>query len=127
LGGGKYIPVRGTIGSIEFEANLVPRGRGAHRMFVHSRVWRALGLSRGATFSVTLSRSAERTEPPMPSELRRALERRPAAARAFAALAPGLQREVQRWLTAAKRPETRERRLEVGLERIEERYRRRRR
>ena len=129
LGGAARIPVRGAIGAVGFESTLTPRGHGRHRLFVHSRVWRTLGVDRGAAVTVTLEPATPRpvAVPPLPPDLRGVLGRRPLAARAFSALTPTLKREVIRWLTAAKRPDTRERRLEVGLERIEERYQRQRR
>ena len=50
----------------------------------------------------------------------RALARRPRAKRVFDALAPGYRRDYVRFVTEAKREETRLRRLEVALRRLED-------
>lgn len=56
---------------------------------------------------------------PTPPFVRRALAKRPRALRAFEALAPSYRRDYLRWITEAKRPVTRERRLEEAIRRLE--------
>jgi uncharacterized protein YdeI (YjbR/CyaY-like superfamily) len=55
-----------------------------------------------------------------PDWMRRALAARPRAARFFESLAPGYRRDYVRYVTEAKREETRLRRLELALRRLEE-------
>ena len=59
-----------------------------------------------------------------PDWMRRALTARPRAARFFEALAPGYRRDYVRYVTEAKREETRLRRLELALRRLEEGHKR---
>jgi len=54
-----------------------------------------------------------------PAFIRRALDAHPAARRNFAALAPTYRRDYLRWITEAKKPETRERRLKEAIRRLE--------
>ena len=54
-----------------------------------------------------------------PDWMRRALAARPRAARFFETLAPGYRRDYVRYVTEAKREETRLRRLELALRRLE--------
>jgi len=54
-----------------------------------------------------------------PAFIRRALAAHPAARRNFAALAPTYRRDYLRWITEAKKPETRERRLKEAIRRLE--------
>jgi len=61
-----------------------------------------------------------RPEPPVPDDLAAALAAAPAAARAFAAFSPGKRRDYVAWLAAAKRPETRARRLAQAVAQIAE-------
>jgi hypothetical protein len=122
LGGAALIPVRGAIARWRFESTLTPRGRGRHRLFIHSRIWRPLGLERGDAVTVTVRAGRAPSTPPLPEALQTALARRPLAARAFADLTAAMQREVLRRLAAAKRPATLARRIRVGLHRLEQRY-----
>jgi uncharacterized protein YdeI (YjbR/CyaY-like superfamily) len=52
-----------------------------------------------------------RPELPVPDDLRRALETEPKAAETFAAFPPSCRREYVEWVSEAKRPETREKRI----------------
>jgi hypothetical protein len=56
----------------------------------------------------------------IPAELTAALKRNKAAAKVFAAFAPSCQREYADWITEAKRPETRDKRIAQAVEWIAE-------
>ena len=56
------------------------------------------------------------TKVAMPPELGRALKQNRKAASYFAGLAPSYQRQYMAWIAAAKRPETRARRLKEAME-----------
>jgi uncharacterized protein YdeI (YjbR/CyaY-like superfamily) len=60
-----------------------------------------------------------RPESPVPSEFSQALERSPKANDTFAALSPSCRREYIEWISSAKRPETRERRIIQALDLLE--------
>jgi uncharacterized protein YdeI (YjbR/CyaY-like superfamily) len=55
----------------------------------------------------------------VPKFIRSALAAHPLAQRSFAALAPTYRRDYLRWITEAKKPETRERRLKEAIRRLE--------
>jgi hypothetical protein len=55
-------------------------------------------------------------EAPVPADLKQALAREPKAAAAFHGFSPSHRREYIEWITDAKRPETRQRRLATTLE-----------
>jgi uncharacterized protein YdeI (YjbR/CyaY-like superfamily) len=61
---------------------------------------------------------------PVPRFIATALAARPAARRSFLALAPGYRRDYLRWITEAKRPETRQRRLAEAIRRLEANWKR---
>jgi hypothetical protein len=126
LGGAVYVAVSGTMQGAPFRSTLVPRGGGYHRLFVPGRVWRTLALRNRAPIEVTLEADATPRGTDAPDELVRALECRPVAAQLYAILTPTLRAEIIRWIRAAKNPATRERRLEVGMDRLEEMAHRRR-
>jgi uncharacterized protein YdeI (YjbR/CyaY-like superfamily) len=56
----------------------------------------------------------------MPAEFTAALRKDLIAAARYAALSPSCQREYVQWITEAKRPETRERRIAQAVEWIRE-------
>jgi uncharacterized protein YdeI (YjbR/CyaY-like superfamily) len=58
--------------------------------------------------------------PEIPAELTAALKKNKAAAKVFAAFSPSCQREYSDWITEAKRPETREKRITQAVEWIAE-------
>ena len=119
LGDGTRIYVQGSIEGMAFRSTLMPRGQGKHRLFVHSRVWRPLALTDGCRVRVEVTADREGSVVEVPLFLQEALDRRPRAAQRFAGLPPATQREMVSWLHAARRPETRERRIELALERLE--------
>jgi uncharacterized protein YdeI (YjbR/CyaY-like superfamily) len=63
---------------------------------------------------------ARRFQPgdPIPAEVRRGLAANAKAHRFFESLAPGYRRDYVRWMTEAKRPETRARRVREALRRL---------
>jgi len=63
-------------------------------------------------------RLAPRAEIPVPHDLQIELHDDPEAAAAFAALSPSHRREYVDWMLEAKRPETRERRVEEIVRRV---------
>ena len=113
-------PVRGTIDGVPFRSTLLARGGGAYRLVVHSRIWRARGVDEGDTVAVAIERDLEpRNDLPLPADFLRALDDRPTVRAYVATLTPAVRREIAAWLAAAKRRETRERRIETTLDRLE--------
>ena len=73
----------------------------------------------GVTLPRTPRRAARRAVE-VPDDLRKALRKSASAHAAFAAFSPSHKREYVEWLTEAKTPETRQRRLETAVEWIAE-------
>jgi uncharacterized protein YdeI (YjbR/CyaY-like superfamily) len=65
-------------------------------------------------------KAAKKPAPEIPAELTAALKKNKAAAKVFAAFSPSCQREYSDWITEAKRPETREKRITQAVEWIAE-------
>lgn len=119
--GHTHVPVHGWIEGIPMRGTLVPRGRGAFRLHVHSRIWKKLGVDAGAAIEVALRFDAESREPIVPEDLAEALADAPPALRVFRGLTTNLRAEVVQWVAAAKRGSTREKRLALCVRRMHER------
>lgn len=86
LGGQTHVPVIGTVGGRRFRSNLAPRGGGMHRLFVHSDIWRKLGVDVGDVVDVEINRDVEEWEIPVPADLSEAMPPCSEAFEAFRAL-----------------------------------------
>lgn len=118
LGGEKYIPVRATIDSHVFSTRLVPRSHGRHRLFVHSRIFKALGVDRGDQITVTLSKDTTPVEIVLPEDIADAFGRNNEAKAAFESLTVAGQQQFIRWINECKTESTRERRIQTGMDRL---------
>ncbi|MCA3256243.1 MAG: YdeI/OmpD-associated family protein [Alphaproteobacteria bacterium] len=98
----------GTFGRIASEADLPPDAELAAA--IRARV---AAIDAGAKRMVP--KRAPKPELPVPDDLAAALAANPTAQTVFAAFPPSQRREYIEWITAAKRAETRARRLEQAL------------
>lgn len=121
LGGEPTIPVAGRAAGVPFRSTLTSRGAGAHRLYVHSRIWRARRIDIGDHLEVELSRDDVSREADTPFDLLRALESRPVARDVYEGATVALRREIARWLAGARRIETRQRRIAAALDDLEAR------
>jgi uncharacterized protein YdeI (YjbR/CyaY-like superfamily) len=86
------------------------------RMVAQGRMTKAGRTKRPA--GVRPPKKRLQTGDPVPGFIEKVLASRPAARKKFLALAPSYRRDYVRWITEAKRPETRERRLKEALRRL---------
>jgi Bacteriocin-protection, YdeI or OmpD-Associated/Domain of unknown function (DUF1905) len=108
----KHIPVHGWIEGLPMQSTLVPAGKGRYRLHVHSRIWRKLRIDAGATVEVTLLIDREPREPALPADLAAGLAETPHALENFNAQTAAMRRQIVQFLDAAKRPATREKRIQ---------------
>ena len=76
----------------------------------------AAGIAIGDRIRVRIEPDEDPREVQVPDDLARALSKDPAATRAFEALSFTHRKEYAAWIAGAKRPETRQRRLERSIE-----------
>ena len=123
LGGETHIRVKGTVGGESFRSNLAPRGGGKHRLFVHSGIWRMLGVDVGDVVDVEIERDEEDWQIVVPADLAEAMPEGSEALEAFQALTvPNRKRFIDR-IEETKTPATRQRRIEQGVQLLVERLR----
>lgn len=127
LGGATHIPVVGEVEGRPVRTTLVPRGGGRHRLFVHSRIWRELGLDRRGMVTVVLRPDAQPEEVDLPEEIAAAIPEGSEAREALDDLPPPSRRQFVRYVLEAKGADTRARRIREGVEHIVQRLKKRRR
>jgi hypothetical protein len=109
-GGAKTPPVKVTVnGGHTFEGR-VGRMGGENLVGFNKAVRAAAGVEAGDTIEVVIVADAAPRDVEVPDDLARALADAGVADR-FHALAPSHRKEYVRWITEAKRPETRARRV----------------
>ena len=104
--------VEGTINSFPFRAALEPNGKGGHWLKVNKALRDAAGADTGDTVAVEITRVGEEPEIRMPMELRKVLRVAPQVQASWADITPMARQNWILWITTAKQPETRTRRIE---------------
>ena len=104
--------VEGTINGFPFRAALDPDGKGSHWLRVNKALQDAAGAEAGDTVTVEITRAGEEPETRVPSELRQALAAAPPAQVLWADITPMARQNWILWISSARQPETRMRRIE---------------
>lgn len=112
------VPVRGTINGYAFRGSIFPMGGGKHYMVVRKQLREAAGVRGGETISMTLERDDEPRIVTPPDDLARALKANRDAQAAWDKLSYTHRREYAEAVEGAKRPETRERRIEKTISQL---------
>lgn len=110
--------VVGTVNGEPFRSTLMSRGGGAHYLVVPRPLRDALGVTTGDEVRIELEVDTAPRTVEVPADLDQALAADPAAAEAFASLAPSHRKQYVAWIEEAKRSETRERRVAKAVDMI---------
>jgi hypothetical protein len=108
--------VAGTINGSSFRATLEPDGRKSHWLKVNKRMRAAAGAEAGDVVSLEITSVEKEPEPQVPADLRKALAAAPKARALWSDITPVARRDWIHWITSAKQPETRARRVENACE-----------
>jgi hypothetical protein len=120
LGGAPRIPVVARYAGEITKSTLIPAGGAKRRLVLQMDVLRPAQLDAGDTLEISLERATGSHKLPLPPDLQRALQFRPAAAAALDRASPSTWRVVVELLEQSRTPETRQRRLEKIVERLAE-------
>jgi hypothetical protein len=111
--------VKGTFAGAAYRSSLMG-SQGALYLGVHKATVEASGTKLGSTVDITLEADTEaRPTDVVPPDLQRALKASKRASAAWQTLAPSHRREHIKHVTEAKKPETRQRRIETTVETLE--------
>lgn len=106
------VPVRGTINGFAYRSSIFPMGKGGcHMMVVNREIRDGTGVEVGDTVEVVMERDTAPRTVTVPPELKKVLARDKQAQARFDKLSYTHRKEYVRWVTEAKRPETRAQRL----------------
>jgi hypothetical protein len=111
------VPVVATFDGVEYRGSLMPYGGPTHMIIVLAEIQEQIGKSAGDTVHVALERDRSERSIELDADAADALT---AAGRLddFRAMSYSHQKEYWQWITAAKKPETRQRRIEKMIEMI---------
>jgi hypothetical protein len=104
--------IEGTINGVSFQATLDPDGQKSHWLKVDRKLREAAHAEAGDVVTLEIAPAAEQPEPTVPADLRKALAAAaPKARKLWSDITPIARRDWIHWITCAKQPETRARRI----------------
>ena len=109
------VPVRATINGFTFRNSLMPRA-GVHILGVGKDILASAGAIPGDTVQVELAIDDAPRTVTVPSDLQTALAQSPSISQTFTALSYSHKKEYIDWIESAKKPETRQNRIEKMAE-----------
>ena len=113
------VAVHGTINGVEFQTVLEPDGNSGHWMRVDDTLQQAAGLSAGDTAALDIEVTKDWPEPSMPQDLATALAGAPPKIQnLWNEITPMARWEWVRWVNATKNPDTRSRRVDVSISKM---------
>ena len=110
--------VKGTIDGHPFKSSVAPMGGGTHVLGLHKATREAIGKAIGDSVQVVMEVDTEARTVVVPEDFRRVLAGNSRVKEAFERLAFTHRKEYVQWIEAAKRPETRRRRITEAIDRI---------
>ncbi|HET7483020.1 MAG TPA: YdeI/OmpD-associated family protein [Actinomycetota bacterium] len=116
--GGKRVPVVATVNGHSFRTTIAVYG-GRYYVGFNKEVRTASGVEVGDRVTLSLARDDSPRVVEVPDDMSDALRHDPAAAAAFEKLSYTHRKEYVRWITEAKKIETRQRRIERALEMLD--------
>jgi hypothetical protein len=113
------VAVQGTINGHAFQTVLEPDGSSGHWMRVDGKLRRAAAVSAGDTATLEIECVNDWPEPAVPADLKSALVAAPQKIQdLWNDITPMARWEWVRWVNATGNPETRERRVEVTISKM---------
>jgi hypothetical protein len=119
FGKGNMVPIVATFnGTVPYRGIVSKMGGEFPMLLVRSDVREQLGVKIGDQVMVRLELDTEPRTVTLPEDVATQVEANPDAAATWEKLSPGNQREYARWIEDAKRPETRQRRVDETVRKL---------
>lgn len=113
------IMAEGTLDGVSFHTPLEPDGRLSHWFAVDAKLLKEAGVHEGDLVQIELTSTNDWPEPPVPADLKQALGRSKKASELWKNITPLARWEWVRWTRATGNTETRQRRINVGISKLE--------
>ena len=110
--------IEGTINGFRSKIVLEPDGKGSHWFRLDSDLREAAGIDADGTVTMAVEPSKEWPEPDVPVDLKKALASDPQANALWEKITPMARWDWLRWIRATNNRETRQRRIEVALSKL---------
>lgn len=110
------IKVKGTVNGYPYRSTLIPHGDGSHYLVVGKPIRDQIHAAQGDIVQVTIEVDSAERMVGVPEDLEKALSLSPTAKEVFDQLAYSHRKEYIQWISSAKQPSTRQRRIEKTLE-----------
>jgi hypothetical protein len=111
--------VQGTLNGVPFKTPLEPTGMWGHWFSPDADLLKAAQAKVGDTVTLTIEPIKDWPEPPVPTDLRKALNSHPKAHELWQQITPMARWEWVRWTRSTGSDETRKRRIEVACSKLE--------
>jgi len=118
--GKKRVKVLATLDGVPYRGSLVRMGSECHLLPVLKEIREQIGKTIGDEIEVTVEEDVQPRVVNIPDDLKAALAADPAAYTFFEKLAYSHQRDYVQWVEEAKRPETRQTRIQRTLELLQQ-------
>jgi hypothetical protein len=118
--GKKRVKILATIDGVSYRGSLVRMGTECHLLLILKEIRQQIGKTFGDEVEITVQEDSEPRVVNVPEDLRVALEADPSARSFFDKLAYSHQREYVMWIEEAKRPETRQKRIQGIVQMLKE-------
>ena len=112
------IRVKGTVNGCAYRSTAMPHGDGRHYLVVNKTIRAAAAAQAGATVHVVMEADSARRAVKVPADFTKALAANAAAQAEFKRFPYSHRKEIIDWICAAKRAETRQRRIAKAIERL---------
>ena len=114
------VAVQGTINGREFQTVLEPDGCSGHWMRIDEKLQRTAAISAGDTATLEIEPTRDWPEPDVPQDFETALVAAPQKIQdLWNDITPMARWEWVRWVNATKNPDTRRRRVEVSISKMD--------
>ncbi len=110
--------ISGTLNNLPLQTALEPDGRGSHWFRVTDVILKAGNLSSGDTVKLDFTQSITIPEPDLPSDFTEALTKDTLAMQTWLKTTPKAKWEWMRWIRSTKNAVTRNKRIEVALDKL---------
>ncbi|WGP07932.1 YdeI/OmpD-associated family protein [Bacillus subtilis] len=113
------VAVTGTLDGMEFSTVVEPDGLRGHWISLDEDQWKKLGAKEGTAVEVRLTPTKDWPEVTVPADLRTALDSAGGLDDVWSGLTPMARWEWVRWIKATKNADTRARRVDVAISKLE--------